>query len=111
MKDMDGKTALHLACDSSCQLFEGDEGFTKPPPSYDVVHTLMKASPSTVHLEDGDGMNALEYAIISNAPLQVVKILQRSTREYFEKRKLHVHGNENEGMYGKNGTLQRDGDV
>jgi hypothetical protein len=92
MKDIDGKTALHLACDSSCELFEGDEGFTKPPPSYDVVHTLIRASPSTVHLEDDDGMNALEYAIISNAPIKVVKTLQKSTREYFEKRK--VHGNE-----------------
>jgi hypothetical protein len=94
MKDRDGKTALHLACDSSCELFEGDEGFTKPPPSYDVVHTLMRASPTTVHLEDDDGMNAVEYAIISNAPIKVVMTLQKGTRDHFEKRKVH----ENESM-------------
>lgn len=79
IQDLDGRTPLHLACDRSCQLFKGDCNKASSPPSIDVVFTLAKAHLASVSLEDNDGMSALEQAILSNASLQVVKLLQAAT--------------------------------
>jgi len=93
-RDDDGKTPLHLACDNECDLFEGgdeDEGgeerrlLPREPPSYDVVRALVKVDPLCVPLEDYAGMSALEHAIISNAPIRVVKLLQYVTKKQCEK--------------------------
>lgn len=80
IQDEDGKTPLHLACDSSSKLFQGDLGSTRESPSYEVVKALIQASPLSVPLEDDDGMSALEHAIISDAPINVVNLLQSATR-------------------------------
>lgn len=82
VQDMDGKTPLHLACDNECELFESDRKgcSTRGPPSYDVVLTLIKASPLSLPVEDEEGMSALEHAIVSEAPISVVKVLQKATR-------------------------------
>jgi hypothetical protein len=77
--DTDGKTPLHLACDSACTLFMGDEGCERDPPSKDLVSTMIKAWPPVVSWEDNDGKSALEYAILSGAPLEVVRLLQAVT--------------------------------
>ena len=79
--DTDGKTPLHLACDSACALFMGDEGCERDPPSYDVVFAIIKAWPSAVPWEDNDGTSALEYAILSVAPIEVVRLLQAVTKK------------------------------
>ena len=50
------------------------------PPSLEVVETLIKANPSSLQLEDQDGMSALEQAIFSDSDLKVVKFLQYCTR-------------------------------
>jgi len=60
-------------------LFMGDEGCKRDPPSYDVVFTIIKAWPSAVPWEDNDGTSALEYAILSGAPIEVVRLLQAAT--------------------------------
>ena len=77
--DEGGKTPLHLACDSACELFEGDEGCDRDPPSYDVVLTIINAWLSAVPWEDKDGTSALEFAILSDAPIKVVRLLQAAT--------------------------------
>jgi len=82
--DEDGKTPLHLACDSECELFEGGRDSMREPPSYEVVHTLINASPFSVLLEDEDGTSALEYAILSDAPIKVVKLIQYVTLKQCE---------------------------
>lgn len=84
VQDRDGKTPLHLACDSSCELFVGDGGMAREPPSYEVVQTLRKASPQSVPLEDNDEMSALEHAILSGADIKVIKLLQYATRKTCE---------------------------
>lgn len=85
IQDKDGKTPLHLACDCACNLFEGDGDFTREPPSYEVVYTLLKNSPlSTVPVEDHDGMSALEHAILSDASIEVVNLLQYATGKQCE---------------------------
>ncbi|KAL7530743.1 hypothetical protein ACHAXR_006255 [Thalassiosira sp. AJA248-18] len=79
IQDEDGMIPLHLACDSACELFEGDGDSTRDPPSYDVVAMLVHASPLSVLVEDLSDMSALEYAILSDAPIEVIKVLQKET--------------------------------
>lgn len=80
--DEDGKTPLHLACDSSCELFEEDgEDNATPlmPPSHDSIQALLSESLKAVTMEDFDEINPIEYAIMSNASLKTVKLLQFSS--------------------------------
>jgi ankyrin repeat protein len=79
VQDHDGRTPLHLACDRSCQLFEGDCYKASDPPSINVVFTLAKTHLASVSLEDNDGASALELAILSNASIEVVRLLQAAT--------------------------------
>ena len=85
-----GRTPLHLACDSnsSCNTLQNDKtnNSTQPKqqqqqstPSYEAVHALLSVSLYPALVEDEDGMSALKYAIISDAPLQVVDILQKAS--------------------------------
>ena len=80
IQDVDGKTPLTLTCDAACELFEGDQNsYGRETPSFQVVTVLLKASMSSVPLEDNEGMSALEHAIFSDAPIEVVKLLQHVT--------------------------------
>ena len=79
IQDEDGKTPLHLACDASCELFEeNDESSPRGPPSRDTVCVLLSGSLDAVVLEDADEMNAVEYALLSDAPIEVVTLLQKA---------------------------------
>lgn len=63
------------------ELFEGDEGVQRAPPSMDAVKLLAMASPQSVPLEDRDDTSALEYAILSDADVHIVKFLMRVTQD------------------------------
>jgi ankyrin repeat protein len=91
VQDEDGKTPLHLACDSSCRLFEDDRhDRPREPPCIRLVSMLSIACPRAVPLEDNDGINAIEYAILSGSSLRVVKFLQEATRKQCERQCQHV---------------------
>ncbi len=79
IQDEDGRTPLHFACDSSCELFEEDEeSSSRAPPSLDTVKVLLSGSLDAVILEDADEMNAVEYALLSDAPMEVITLLQKA---------------------------------
>ena len=80
-QDEDGRTPLHLACDSSCELFGDSAALPRGPPSYDVVRTLLSQSLHSVIIEDEDEMSPLEYAIVSDASIQVVSLLQKAAQK------------------------------
>ena len=80
IQDEDGRTPLLFACDTSCELFEDDEASPRDPPTIDTVRVLLAGSLDSVILEDVDEMNAVEYAIVSDAPIEVVNLLQRATQ-------------------------------
>ncbi len=86
--DEDGKTPLHLACDSACELFKGDESCEREPPSFDVVSMIASLCPWSVPLVNTYGISALEYAIISNAPIKIVHFLQKVTAEQTKNQKI-----------------------
>ena len=82
--DEDGKTPLHFACDSSCELFEDDFDKRKPrlEPNYDSIRVLLSESLTAATIEDYDEMNPIEYAIMSDASLKTIKLLQEASKRY-----------------------------
>ncbi|KAL7548359.1 hypothetical protein ACHAWF_011647 [Thalassiosira exigua] len=89
IQDQDGSTPLHLACDTTCRLFEEDEDYRVPPrgpPELTTVKILLQGSLGAVILEDLDEMSPIEYAILSDAPLIVIKLLQKASRRVLEKK-------------------------
>jgi ankyrin repeat protein len=84
VQDEDGCTPLHFACDSECLLFEGDQ-VRRDPPDFEVVLALLSGSMKSVSMEDNADTSPLEYAIISNAELKVVKMLQKAAQLYMKK--------------------------
>ena len=85
-KDEDGKTPLHFACDSSCELFEEDfnKGLPETQVCHDTVRALLSESLLSATIEDIDEMNALEYAIMSDAGLRTIKLLQKASSRTLE---------------------------
>ncbi len=79
-QDDERKTPLHFLCDSSCVLFEEDNhSGSKQPPDYEAVLALLSYSIHAATLEDDEEMSPLEHAIISDASLETVKLLQSVT--------------------------------
>ncbi|KAL3823346.1 hypothetical protein ACHAXA_008841 [Cyclostephanos tholiformis] len=79
IQDNDGRTPLHFACDSSCELFEAnEENSSRGPPCLDTIRVILSGSLDAVTLEDSDEMNALEYALLSDAPIELITFLQRT---------------------------------
>mmetsp|Transcript_20291 Transcript_20291/g.29017 ORF Transcript_20291/g.29017 Transcript_20291/m.29017 type:complete len:187 (+) Transcript_20291:503-1063(+) len=79
--DEDGKTPLHFACDTSCELFEDDAANRTMPREvcHDTVRALLSESLLSATIEDLDEMNALEFAIVSDARLETIKLLQKAS--------------------------------
>jgi hypothetical protein len=84
-QDEDGKTPLHLACDIYCELFVEDDTnrnkTSRRTPNHDSIRALLSESLGAATIEDLDEMSPLEYAIVSDASLQTVKMLQRASAE------------------------------
>ena len=79
--DEDGKTPLHFACDGSCELFEDDDANRSMPSEvcHDTVRALLSESLLAATIKDLDEMNALECAILSDAGLETIKLLQKAS--------------------------------
>ena len=100
VQDEEGKTPLHLACDSSCVLFKDqnddaavdvdDENDAstysnqyQEPPNHKSIVALLSISLHATTLEDEEEMSPLEHAIMSNASLNTVKLLQTATKKRY----------------------------
>ena len=90
VQDAEGKTPLHFACDSSCVLFEdqidvtdenGASSSNREPSNHESIAALLSISLHSATLEDDDEMSPLEHAIMSNASLETVLMLQAATRK------------------------------
>jgi len=75
-----------MACNTSCSLFEGGDIIKRETPSFEVIGTLLAASLGSAVIEDDEGMNAVEYAVFSDASIRVVKLLQRASQSEFRKK-------------------------
>jgi len=54
VKDDDGNTPLHFACDSSCVLFEGPRPPQQEPPDHDAICALLSESVYAATIEDNE---------------------------------------------------------
>ncbi|KAL9179923.1 hypothetical protein ACHAXT_007893 [Thalassiosira profunda] len=85
MGDDDGRTPLHLACDPSDDApqdgAEGSPADEKSSRQHPTVRALLSESLEPTQIEDEDGSSPLELAILSDAPIAVVKLLQKATME------------------------------
>ena len=68
----------------------GDEGRERDLPNTDLVSMMIEAWPSAVPWEDNYGTSALEYAILSGAPIEVVRLLQAVTCHQTKKQAQQV---------------------
>ena len=90
--DRDGRTPLHLACDGECGVpDENDVCQPVSPPdrdgrSYKAVQALLDACPDATLVEDEDEVSPLELAIVTEAPIEVVTLLQKATKQALEER-------------------------
>ena len=85
--DEDGRTPLHLACDISCELFEDEDNIEpRRSPCHATIRELLSHSLHAASLEDDEGTSPLEYAIISDASIEVVCLLQKATQTQIMKK-------------------------
>ena len=75
--DSSGKTPLHYACET----FPPIPALREARAGRDLLQVVDALSNETnVNFEDNSGMCALEYAIMASAPVQVIKVLQQTSR-------------------------------
>jgi len=78
--DNSGKTPMHYVAEFyvtnyTSPLFERDQAMLY------AFKMLKIAAPTSVNLEDDEGMNAIEYALGSDANFMVIKAIQRACRD------------------------------
>jgi len=83
--DSTGKTPMHYVGEWYLQHFD-NALYSRDDSMLQVVRLLRNAAPLSVNLEDGEGMNAIEYALASDANLKVIKTMQRACRDDWRER-------------------------
>lgn len=86
VQDEGGRTPLHFICDTSFVLFTSDGHPSSTPqhrkgPKHEAVVALLSVSMKAAAIEDSDEMSPLEHAIMCDASLKTVKLLQSSARK------------------------------
>ncbi len=95
-RDHDGKTPLHLIFAHKLDSV-----------STELAEILVQTSPSSLDVEDNDEMCVLELAILREAPLKIVLLMQRVKRRHLSKTKQRAPNSTNGIMNGtstENGT-------
>merc|ERR1712176_174587 len=91
-QDSSGKTPLHYLAEYYPRNYDTEDPDEIPVniAMVEIVKILCLAAPDIINLEDEDGESALEIALDSNAPLKVIKELQRaSERDWKARRSEH----------------------
>lgn len=83
--DSTGKTPMHYVGECYLQHFNSVM-FSRDDSMLQVVRLLKGAAPQSVNLEDDEGMCAIEYALINDANIKVVKTMQRACRDDWRER-------------------------
>lgn len=84
--DSDGKTPMHYVGECYVANHSGDSQQDTEQSMGEVVDILRLAAPHSVNLEDNNEMNAVEYALINNASMRVIKKIQHACRDDWRKR-------------------------
>jgi len=92
-QDSSGKTPLHLLSKHYPRNYDIEDDPEEIPVTIamvEIVKILCLAAPDIVNLEDKDGESAVEIALECNAPLKVIKELQRASEKDWKARRI-VH--------------------
>mmetsp|Transcript_2904 Transcript_2904/g.4347 ORF Transcript_2904/g.4347 Transcript_2904/m.4347 type:complete len:284 (+) Transcript_2904:141-992(+) len=96
IQDNEGKAPIHHLCQSfvlnyqDASIMSQDTSLMSTPVTdsmLSIVDMLKTAAPHSFNLEDNDEMNAVEYALLSESDIKVVKIIQRACRDDWRERK------------------------
>mmetsp|Transcript_18546 Transcript_18546/g.29108 ORF Transcript_18546/g.29108 Transcript_18546/m.29108 type:complete len:323 (-) Transcript_18546:171-1139(-) len=88
VQDSFGKTPMHYVAEYYVtnyqlpleMLYPMDESMMQ------VVKMLKSAAPTSVNLEDDEGCNAIEYALVNDVNMKVIKTMQRACRDDWRQR-------------------------
>jgi len=80
VQDSTGKTPMHYVAEFYISHFNNVQ-WSRDDAMLQSVRVLKNAAPLSMNLEDEEGMNAIEYALISDAHIKVVKTMQRACRD------------------------------
>ena len=89
-QDIKGRTPLHLACESYMNHYMQTPSRTAQEALLLTVKVLVRTSPTTVNLEDVDGMSAVEYLLDAEIDLKVVRVIQKASVKEWERRRTVV---------------------
>lgn len=119
--DNDGRTPLHLACDTSSSTIQQENANLhqleqqpqrqRSPPSYDAIRALLSESLEASLIEDAEEMSPLEYAIVLEASMDVVNLLQKATTESSMKRRRIVEKQQDQQSHKRRRLLSDGSDV
>lgn len=90
VQDSFGKTPMHYVAEFYVanyqipleRLYPIDESMMQ------VVKLLRTAAPTSVNLEDDEGCNAIEYALVNDVNIKVIKSMQRACRDDWRQRSV-----------------------
>uniref|UniRef100_A0A6U3Y6Q2 Uncharacterized protein n=1 Tax=Skeletonema marinoi TaxID=267567 RepID=A0A6U3Y6Q2_9STRA len=88
VQDSFGKTPMHYVAEFYVanyqlpleMLYPMDESMMQ------VVKLLKSAAPTSLNLEDDEGCNAIEYALVNDVNIKVIKVMQRACRDDWRNR-------------------------
>lgn len=80
VQDSTGKTPMHYVAEFYISHFNNVK-WSRDDAMLQVVRLLKNAAPLSVNLEDEEGMTCIEYALLSDAHIKVVKTMQRACRD------------------------------
>lgn len=95
LRDVAGKTPLHLACEHYLSSYRSmKENMCPQEAMGETISTLTMKTLSVIHLEDGNGKTALEYAIDTGTDLVIVQRLQRDCERHMKEVQAARFGNQ-----------------
>ena len=101
IQDDYGKTPLIYACESYSRNFVTNPANAHQSPDkslVQVINSLLNHVPQAANVEDDSGMNAIEYAIDSDAPIAVIKMMQEASRASWRSIKQLHRGSSHEEL-------------
>lgn len=93
-----GKTPMHYVGECYARNYNNRAPYPMVDSMLQVVKLLKTAAPKSMNLEDHEGMNAIEYALESDADIKVIKSMQRACRDDWRDMKSHAGGKSHEEL-------------
>jgi len=87
LQDFKGRTPLQLACKSYIKYYRVTPSRTAQEALLSTVKILVRTSPTTVNLEDLDGMSASDYMLDTNTDWNILAVIQNASVREWERRR------------------------